>query len=297
VLTWALYAPIAVRVGVGSLVANPFVRPLSNALFLDNLPAFVTGLAEFWAPSAGLLVALLAGLVASVFAPGPQGREVRLLHASVLLSVPIIMVVQRVLPYERVFLAFLPLYYGLAAAGLYVVFERFTGSIGRAGQRAVAAAAFLAVLGTGIVGTIELHGRDRVFDDLPEVAVKLKAELRERDFILASIPLNEPLRLHVRRLGLDPRTVRDVYEIKAAAATGSDAGRRCDPQGEQRCNQAVAGGTEHSVRHRSKEGAIFGALPQLSFRGRKLLYLLRCQQCSLSYISARGGTFEPQLGG
>jgi hypothetical protein len=168
-------------------------------------------------------VALLAGLVASVFAPGPQGREVRLLHASVLLSVPIIMVVQRVLPYERVFLAFLPLYYGLAAAGLHVVFERFTGSMGRAGQRAVAAAAFLAVLGTGIVSTIELHGRDRVFDDLPEVAVKLKAELRERDFILASIPLNEPLRLHVRRLGLDPRTVRDVYEIKAAAATGSDA--------------------------------------------------------------------------
>jgi len=55
------------------------------------------------------------------------------------------------------------------------------------------------------------------------VAAKLKAELKEGDVILASIPLNEPLRLHVRRLGLDPRTVREIYEVRAAMAAGSDA--------------------------------------------------------------------------
>ena len=223
VLTCLLYAPIAVRVGVGSLVANRFVSALSNAVFLENLPLFVAGLARFWAPATGLLVALLAGLAVSLFAPGTRGSEARLLHASLFLSVPVIMVMQRVLPYERVFLAFLPLYYGLAAVGLHVVLERFEGRAGQTGKRLAAAAAFLAVLATGIGGTLGWHGQERVFDDLPLVAAKLKAELKEGDVILASIPLNEPLRLHVRRLGLDPRTVREIYEVRAAMAAGSDA--------------------------------------------------------------------------
>ncbi|MDA1315131.1 MAG: glycosyltransferase family 39 protein [Acidobacteria bacterium] len=223
VLTCLLYAPIAVRVGVDALVANRFVSPLPNDVFLDNLPAFVAGLARYWAPATGLLVVLLAGLAVSFFAPALRGREPRSLHFSVLLSVPAIVVLQRVLPYERVFLAFLPLYYGLAAAGLCVVFERFADRMGRTGKRLAVAAAFLAVLAAGIDSTLERRGQGRVFDDLPAVGVKLKAEMRQGDIILASIPLNEPLRLHARRLGLDTRSVRDISEVRAAVAGGSDA--------------------------------------------------------------------------
>ena len=223
VFTCVLYAPIAMRVGVDAIVANRFVSPLSNAVFLDNLPGFVAGLADFWAPATGLLVVLLAGLAISFFASGSRGREARLLHSALLMSVPVIVVIQRVLPYERVFLAFLPFYYGLAAVGFSAVFERFPGQAGGTGKRLVAAAAFLAVFVTGIHSTVELRGREQVFDDLPFVAAKLKAEMSEGDVIVASIPVNEPLRYHVGRLGLAPRTVREIKEVRAAVTRGSDA--------------------------------------------------------------------------
>jgi hypothetical protein len=223
VFTCALYAPIALRVGVDAIVANRFVSPLSNAVFFDNLPNFMAGLADFWAPASGLLVVLLAGLAISFFAPGLEGREARLLHLALLVSVPVIVVIQRVLPYERVFLAFLPFYYGLAAVGLTAVFERFAGRAAGAGKRLAAVAAFLAVLATGIDGVAKWRSREQVFDDLHLVAAKLKAEMTEGDTIVASIPVNEPLRYHVRRLGLAPRTVREIKEVRAAVAGGSDA--------------------------------------------------------------------------
>ena len=74
-----------------------------------------------------MLTVLLVGLAASLVAPGPRGREARFLQISLLLSVPVIMTLQHVLPFGRVFVPLFPLCFAVAAVGLQSIFERLPG--------------------------------------------------------------------------------------------------------------------------------------------------------------------------
>ena len=221
-LTCMLYTPIAIRVGINAIVANPFVSSLPFTVFWNGLPGLAASVARFWASPVWLLVVLAIGLAASFLAPGKSGREARLLHAAVLLSVPLIMTAQRVLPFERVFLPFFPVYFGLAAVGLKAVFERLSGWAQPRWQRIMAVAAFAVIAASGVRGVAQSGSRQSVFDDLPSIVARLRAELRDGDVILAAIPLNEPLRYHARRAGLDPRTVKEIRDVRSYAATPSD---------------------------------------------------------------------------
>jgi 4-amino-4-deoxy-L-arabinose transferase-like glycosyltransferase len=204
-----LYLPAAVRTGLEAVVANRFVRALSLEVFFGGLARFLAGLANYWAASWpwALKIVLWGAVGLSLFAPGPIGKKARLLHASILLTVPVILLAQRVLPFTRVFLPFFPLYFALAAVGLTAMAAWLLPK-----QRAQAVSFSVGLLLVAYLGTTQWLGKrppTGVFADLEHVMGQLKPLLGKRERIVAAIPLTEPLRYHARRAGLPIHVVQE----------------------------------------------------------------------------------------
>lgn len=220
VLTCALYMPIAVRVGVGAIVANPFVRTLRMDVFLNGLPALATGVMQSWAYPATFLLILLAALGASLFAGGEGCNQSRRLHVALFVTVAAIVAAQRVLPYTRVMVPLFPLAYGLAAVGLTIFVDRLC----RVGRLVPLRGAMVGVLALMLAcgPALARRGTSGVFKDLPTIIAKLKPMLGEDDVIAVTIPLNEPLRYHARRAQLPPGTVEELRLRRSLLDRGED---------------------------------------------------------------------------
>lgn len=208
VLTCVLYTPIAVRVGVGAIVANPFVRTLPIDVFLNGLPGLVTGVMQSWAYPVAFLLALLAAVAASGAAGGHVGQQSRRLHVALWVTVAAIIAAQRVLPYTRVLVPLFPLAYGLAAVGLTMLVGRLSHVERRVPWRAVVVGVLALVLACGpaLTRTVEA----KLFKDLRMIIAELKPMLGENDVIAVVIPLNEPLRYHARRAQLREGAVEEL---------------------------------------------------------------------------------------
>ncbi len=135
VLTTMLYAPALAVTGIGSLVKNEYVTAQPWGEFLDgilpriaqtwriwhkNIPAVIA-----WILGLGVLVSVLTHLPPLRKTTLPTDRPQTITHAPhrvhlllpiVLWIVPLVLI-QRVVPYTRVWLFLLPLYAGLAATG------------------------------------------------------------------------------------------------------------------------------------------------------------------------------------
>ena len=119
-LTLLLYAPVLIVSGLGAIVRNSYVvaQPFSD--FAAQLPAGIgrtlgqwhNAIPVFWLPV--LFVGLVVGLC---WHRRVADHPVPLLLPLVLWSL-LVVLVQRVIPFERVWLFLLPLYFGAAAAGI-----------------------------------------------------------------------------------------------------------------------------------------------------------------------------------
>jgi hypothetical protein len=168
-----------------------------------------------WALAAGVVLAclrhrLLTGLKG--IAPG----------VAVVLACAVLLVVQRVSPFERVWLMFLPLGLVTGAAGLMgacqwlLASERFPAAL-RFTNRAVAAQVgvlLAAVLAYQVWASrsVLLSDDTGAFPDAAEVTTLLQQVTGPRDAVRTSLPAGLPeLQYHFRRLGLnEQRLVGDI---------------------------------------------------------------------------------------
>jgi len=108
-----LYAPIVIVNGLGALVANEYVKPLSRAVVLSRLPGyFYSFLTEMsgW-PAVVVIVFLAAGLLYLCLGPvanmkkyynAPNMSNIRkLFFVVMLLSLPVFLLVHSVIPFPR----------------------------------------------------------------------------------------------------------------------------------------------------------------------------------------------------
>jgi hypothetical protein len=108
-LTAILYAPVIVVSGIDALLSNPYVKPMSISAFTQSLPQYVLAVWKSMTVSVPLIiqaliaVALLRKRVAQAILPA-------------LAAVVIVLALQRVLPFPRVWLPLLPLVFICAAA-------------------------------------------------------------------------------------------------------------------------------------------------------------------------------------
>ncbi|HEX8230253.1 MAG TPA: glycosyltransferase family 39 protein [Chloroflexia bacterium] len=210
-LTLLLYLPVLVTYGPGAIVANPYVTARSGTSFLGDLWAGFAGVWEQWDRDTPALLSLLLAIgfvVAGLLHAVVSRHRVPVVAAVLLWSLPVVLA-QRVVPYARVWLFLLPLYLGIAAAGvlypLKLAQERlgsYRATLGRVWPLVpVVTCALLAVSGWQS-RSVYFSNDTGTLRDAEQIAIFLKDYLEPGDVLLAPVPSESPLAYYMDRYGV-----------------------------------------------------------------------------------------------
>jgi dolichyl-phosphate-mannose-protein mannosyltransferase len=193
-ITTLLYLPVLVVSGADKLVSNRFVVPLALP---ELVPELVRSLAQTWAfwnrdVPWPLAVLLLVGFCITLF------FELRMRRVPLGLIAPLVCVVlvvaQRVAPFERVWLFLLPLYFVIASAGL----TRFVD-----GRLLVGVFGLVIGYVTLTSGSILASTETGTFPDAEAVSRTLTPRLAPDDAVVTQLPASLPeLQYYFPRYGL-----------------------------------------------------------------------------------------------
>lgn len=204
-LTFLLYAPVFAASGIRSVTSNDFVEPKSWGAFFDRVPGHVQDTLEIWVRDLPLVVvgALAIGLVVSLLlTPRLSRYRVPPLLAVAVWIVPIV-VVQRVVPFTRVWLFMVPLAV-TTVAGLY---GWLLARAPRATSVTAACAAVLAVSAAWAVVEADSVRESRetgALLDAPRVASFLASSVEPGDRVLAT-GSDAILEYYLRKEDIDPQ--------------------------------------------------------------------------------------------
>ncbi|MBV9356675.1 MAG: glycosyltransferase family 39 protein [Chloroflexi bacterium] len=225
-----VYLPPLIVSGLNNLLGNRFVVPLDWASFASELPRSLAATWTLWTrdlppPIVAVLVAAFGlGLVLHPRlsrVPGPP-----LLVAALVGCLPIL-VAQRVVPFERVWLFLLPAVLLTVSAGLVWVLSLVKP---RQLDSLVSALALAATLGLGLLvvedGSVLRSDETGNFPDAQAVTGLLAGRLAPDDSVVTSVPASLPeLQYYFRRDGLDaaalvrpPTAGGHVYLVATPAA-------------------------------------------------------------------------------
>jgi hypothetical protein len=198
-----LYLPIIRTAGVAALAGNRFVAPMPWATFVADLPRHVAETLLTWTSplpwwSAPLVLVLaLAGVRRTERAERPSLALATVVWCAVLLAAT-----HRV-PFVRVWLFLLPLFYLAVARGLLRIAQHTRAhDVAASPMTAIvvaAGAASIALFGD----TVRASDDTGAFPAARAVTSQLAAELRPGDRVLAPIPTNGPLLYYFSARGLD----------------------------------------------------------------------------------------------
>ena len=184
-----LYLPVLIRSGVQVILANRYVQPLPFSLWIDLGARRLDLLWRCWSGDHTPLMAVLlaAGTIGFLWSLRSQESVRRAAIAMIGLVVPLT-VLQRVAPEPQVFTILLPLVYGLLAAGLTYLFDRFAARWKRPSlgvSMVLALALVLSTAGTRFGRPSPLCCLQRgLFTDGEQIVNDLRAELQPGDVIL-----------------------------------------------------------------------------------------------------------------
>jgi hypothetical protein len=223
-LTVALYIPVMARNGLAAVIANRFVAPRPYEAVVRELPGTLARTWHQWnldlPPALAVALAAAAGL-ATVLAIRGRGRCGAMcgLTAAVFAWTLAIALIQRVVPFDRVWLFLLPLYAGCVACGLDAVAGRAFGLDDRV--RLAVGSTLAVVAGLGLVacvvvgGSIPRETEKLTMNDGEAIARDLKPILRPRDGVLVVLPADAPLKYYFLAAGIP---VEHLYDYRVAAA-------------------------------------------------------------------------------
>ncbi|HLW86303.1 MAG TPA: glycosyltransferase family 39 protein [Candidatus Sulfotelmatobacter sp.] len=234
-LAGELYSPVLAVSGPTALFANKWVAASHFSVLLSGLPASLASTWRQWNRDlpAWLAAALAAAFAISLLWHRRCGRQrVPLALALLLWTAPVVLA-QRVIPFERVWLFALPLYFIGAAAGLAVALEAVPGRHGGLwrgrlhSRHAIAVIAVVLAVFAGVRSDrgVESNGaahRSSIYSSriylskiylseiylsnesrgMPALAAWLKGQLRSGDVIVAVPPSDGPLRYYLQHEGV-----------------------------------------------------------------------------------------------
>lgn len=222
--TLLLYLPVLARSGVEALVANRFVAPLPWHEVARALPATLVRAWRQWNADLprplGIALAACAviGLVGAMRHRGRRGRMFGL--AGTILGWGLgVASLQRVAPYERVWLFLMPLYAGCVACGLDAIVGVACRHAG--GDRLVGGSSLAVAGGLGLVALVVLGGsirRDAARQAMSHgdaMVRDLRAILRPGDGVLVAWPADAPLKYAFLAGGLPVEFLHD-YRVRGA---------------------------------------------------------------------------------
>jgi hypothetical protein len=197
IVTAELYAPVLAISGPNAVIGNKWVRAVPWHAFAHNLPLSFVATWKQWnwdLPRAGVWV-LAAAFWVAIFFHRRCGRQTVSLPLALAASSLLLLLLQRVVPFERVWLVVLPLYLIVASAGLSVLLP-----VRRKLRPAIICAAALGILGMGVRAqqshSVYLSNEGR---GLEQLTIHLKSQLRSGDSVLAVLSSDAPLHYYFRK--------------------------------------------------------------------------------------------------
>jgi hypothetical protein len=196
--TFELYSPVFAVSGPSAVLSNKWVRGVPLPVFVHNLPLSLASTWKQWNWDVPFILVwvLGAGFVAALVFHRDCGRQhVAIPVAMVACALPLV-VLQKVVPFERVWLFALPVYFIVACAGVVLGL-----TLVRARSRyAVGLIAIAIALIVGMRGrrsqSVYLSNEGRGFEQL---AIYLKSELKPGDSVIAVMSSEAPLRYYFQQ--------------------------------------------------------------------------------------------------
>jgi len=194
--TLILYVPVILMNGLQSLTGNPYVDGASWPYFFSTFPKSLVLVWKQWnrdIPSV-LSVFLAVCFFVGCFAHRKVSRDRVPIVVIGLIWCLLLTVATRVIPYERVWLFLLPLYFGVASAGIALILKgirirRFSNAL------PVLCLFFSAMLAVIPIMTQSVYYSEKTgtLRDAEEITLYLKQHLSPHDRVLAAVPANVPL--------------------------------------------------------------------------------------------------------
>ena len=194
VLTFLLYLPVVLNCGMHSILSNRFVMTQSWPFFVTNFPISIFSLWYYWNRDIPWILSqlLVAGFIISlIFHKNLSLYRVPILIAVVFWCIPVVFI-KRAVPYERVWLFLLPLYFIFASAGISypvkLLEQKFRYRFSLIPLVSIILCIFLTMIVYYSYPTYPMDLRDG-----EQIALFLKGYLKPHDTVLAIEPSDAPL--------------------------------------------------------------------------------------------------------
>ena len=210
-ITTLLFTPMLLVSGLAAITDNYYVQPQPLGVVLNRFPASLLSTWQGWWRG---LPAWLPLLTVPPFAAGLLRLRGRLPLWTVVTVLPVLLLLQRVVPYPRTWLFLLPLYLGTAAAGAVWLAARGRPCRGRTGLAALLIA-LAGALWSPVNAAIETSPECSGWPDDREVAAALAAQGISMTDRVVSNSVYSRLHYYFRRHGLP----HDAIDLPPDAAT------------------------------------------------------------------------------
>jgi len=191
-----LYAPAAARTGIEAIVANRYVSALDPALAPAKAELEATALLLQWTNH---VLTPVAGLIAIAGIMGLFEGDGRRLACATILGPLLLMAVQQIIPYARVFVFAAPIACLVVAVGIKTIAQAAQHTLGRTvapGWFGWCALGLAGALGLGqTAGAVRFpNDGERAWRDTHRVADELLRQAGPDTGVYAAIPMSEPIR-------------------------------------------------------------------------------------------------------
>ncbi len=197
-ITLLLFAPMLLVSGLAAITDNYYVQPQPLAVVFNRFPASLLATWQGWWRG---LPAWLPLVTVPFFLAGLARLRGRMPWWPVVVVLPVLLLLQRVVPYPRTWLFLLPLYLGTAAAGAaWLAMRAGIGQLRSAGAALLVALA--GALWSPFNTAVEISPECSGWPDDREVAVTLHGQGLSRSDRVVSNTVYSRLHYYFRRLGL-----------------------------------------------------------------------------------------------
>ena len=209
IIVFILYLPVINSSGIDALIGNKYVESVEESQFIGNIPARIRATWQDWNRGISTPISWIsfAGFLAStIFSFRLFGHKFPFPLAAII-WVTIILTIQKVTPWPRVWIFFLPIYLTYATIGLMwllnLVFSRITFVRKFYAERIKIGLTFVIIFLVGFTSLMSapMVNIKRIYEggksEEEFVAEYLKSNLKENDTIVAIIPINYPLRYYL----------------------------------------------------------------------------------------------------
>jgi hypothetical protein len=217
-----LYLPVLVVSGRSALFSNRFVQSRSWPYFLSNILQSFAATWKSWnaaIPQPLAIVLLLAFIGGAILERRTLRAPASLLVG--LISISVLLVLQRVVPFERVWLFLIPLYFGVASVGIVMAACALPQGAGWQYSHVVAIAAILVSIGlsAALIHTNVIYASNQGKDS-EAIAELLKDRLKTGDRVIAEVPYDAPLEYYFDKhmvptdfLYCDPKVSDELFVV------------------------------------------------------------------------------------